>query len=307
MDNVSDMAARFGRVITAMVTPFDEAGRLDLDAAASLARWLVDQGNEGLVVTGTTGEAPTLTDDEKVSLWRAVREVVDVPVLAGTGSNDTAHTVHLTKEAEACGVDGALVVTPYYNRPSQAGIEAHFRTVAESTSLPLVLYDIPVRTGRKIDTGVLVKLASELPNVVAVKDAAGDPAETARLVASVGDRLDVYSGDDSLTLPLLSVGAVGVIGVATHWAAPEHRAMVDAFVRGDVDRARRENQVLIESYDFETGPEAPNPIPTKAMMRVMGHRVGRCRPPMGPEPEWLEDRARHVLSNLVKRREEQVS
>ncbi|GIU83884.1 MAG: 4-hydroxy-tetrahydrodipicolinate synthase [Acidimicrobiales bacterium] len=301
------MAARFGRVITAMVTPFDEAGRLDLDAAASLARWLVDQGNEGLVVTGTTGEAPTLTDDEKVSLWRAVREVVDVPVLAGTGSNDTAHTVHLTKEAEACGVDGALVVTPYYNRPSQAGIEAHFRTVAESTSLPLVLYDIPVRTGRKIDTGVLVKLASELPNVVAVKDAAGDPAETARLVASVGDRLDVYSGDDSLTLPLLSVGAVGVIGVATHWAAPEHRAMVDAFVRGDVDRARRENQVLIESYDFETGPEAPNPIPTKAMMRVMGHRVGRCRPPMGPEPEWLEDRARHVLSNLVKRREEQVS
>jgi 4-hydroxy-tetrahydrodipicolinate synthase len=290
--------ARFGAVITAMVTPFGGDGALDLDAAASLARWLVDQGNDGLVVAGTTGEGPVLTDDEKVDLWRAVAEAVTVPVVAGTGSNDTAHSVALTRRAADCGVAGALVVTPYYNRPSQAGIEAHFRAVAEASQLPILIYDIPVRTGRKVSHEVLVRLARELPQVVGVKDAAGDPAATARLVAEAPGGFEVYSGDDGLTLPLLAVGAVGVIGVATHWAAPLVGEMIAAFAKGDVVRAREANARLLPSYAYETGDAAPNPVPAKAMMRVLGHAVGQCRLPLGPAPAGLEDRAGRVLEGL---------
>ncbi|HEX8582385.1 MAG TPA: dihydrodipicolinate synthase family protein, partial [Acidimicrobiales bacterium] len=220
-------------------------GALDLDAAASLARWLVDQGNDGLVVAGTTGEGATLTDDEKVDLWRAVREAVTVPVVAGTGTYDTRHTIHLTERAAEVGVDGALVVTPYYNRPSQAGLEAHFRAVAAAPGF------------------------------------------------------EVYSGNDDQTLALLAVGAVGVIGVATHWSAGHHAEMIAAFAKGDVARAREVNARLLASYAFETSDEAPNPIPTKAMLRVLGHRVGHCRPPVGPTPDGLEDRARAVLAGLT--------
>ena len=289
---------RFGAVLTAMVTPFDDDGALDLDAAASLARWLVDQGNDGLVVAGTTGEGATLTDDEKVDLWRAVREAVTVPVVAGTGTYDTRHTIHLTERAAEVGVDGALVVTPYYNRPSQAGLEAHFRAVAAATDLPVLVYDIPVRTGRKVAHDVLVRLASEVPGVVGVKDAAVDVAATARLVAAAPG-FEVYSGNDDQTLALLAVGAVGVIGVATHWSAGHHAEMIAAFAKGDVARAREVNARLLASYAFETSDEAPNPIPTKAMLRVLGHRVGHCRPPVGPTPDGLEDRARAVLAGLA--------
>ena len=175
---------RFGRVITAMVTPFDDDGALDLDAAVELARWLAAHGSDGLVLSGTTGESSVLTDDEKVSLWRAVADAVTIPVLAGTGSNDTAHSVALTRQAAASGVDGVLVVTPYYNRPSQAGLHEHFRAVAEAAGdLPVVLYDIPIRTGRRIETATMLRLAREVPAVVGVKDAAGDPPTTAHLVA----------------------------------------------------------------------------------------------------------------------------
>jgi 4-hydroxy-tetrahydrodipicolinate synthase len=290
--------ARFGAVVTAMVTPFADDGSLDVDAAVALARWLVDHGNDGLVLAGTTGEGPVLTDDEKVDLWRAVAEAVTVPVVAGTGSNDTVHSIELTRRAAGCGVAGVLVVTPYYNRPSQAGIEAHLRAVAEASDLPVLVYDIPVRTGRKVSHDVLVRLAREVPNVVGVKDAAGDPAGTARLLADAPDGFEVYSGDDALTLPLLSVGAVGVVGVATHWAAPHASEMVTSFQKGDVAHARDVNQRLIPSYGYETGDAAPNPIPAKAMMRVLGHRVGQCRLPLGPAPAGLEDRAREVLDNL---------
>lgn len=291
--------ARFGAVVTAMVTPFAHDGSLDVDGAVALARWLADHGSDGLVVTGTTGEGTVLDDDEKEALWRAVAEAVSIPVLAGTGSNDTAHSVALTRRAASCGVAGALVVTPYYNRPSQAGIEAHFRAVAGATELPLVLYDIPVRTGRKVSHDVLVRLAREVPTVVAVKDAAGDVAGTARLIDATPDSFELYSGDDSLTLALLSVGAVGVIGVATHWAAPQFAEMIAAFAKGDVVRAREVNATLFESYRFETGDAAPNPIPTKAMMRALGQRVGQCRLPLGPAPDGLDDRAREVLAALA--------
>jgi 4-hydroxy-tetrahydrodipicolinate synthase len=291
--------ARFGRVITAMVTPFDERGALDLDAAATLADWLVTNGSDGLVLCGTTGESPVLTDSEEVALTRVVRSTVSVPILLGTGSNDTAYAVEATRRSAELGVDGILLVTPYYNRPPQSGLDAHFRAIAAATDLPVVLYDIPVRTGRKIETDVILRLVQEVPNVVGLKDAAGDPTESARLVAQAPSGFELYSGDDAYTLPLLSIGAVGVISVASHWAGRQLGEMISAFEKGDVVAATRINAGLIESYDFESSPDAPNPIPTKAMLRVLGLPVGHCRLPMGPGPADLEDRARAVLAALA--------
>ncbi len=289
---------RFGRVLTAMVTPFTEGGALDLDGAARLARWLVANGNEGLVVAGTTGESPTLTHTEQAELVAAVVEAVDVPVVAGAGSNDTRAAIDLTERCAAAGADGILHVAGYYNRPSQAGLDAHFRHCADATDLPVLIYDIPGRTGRKVATETMARLAREVPNIVGVKDAAGSPGETARLLEMAPDGFEVYSGDDSLTLPLMSIGAVGVIGVATHWAGIQMKAMFDAFESGRVAEATAINRRLLDSYDFETGDAAPNPVPTKCMMRVLGLPAGPCRLPMGPEPSGLEDRAREVLAAL---------
>ena len=263
-----------------------------------MARWLVEQGNDALVVTGTTGEASTLTDEEQVAVWRTVRAALDVPLVVGSGTNDTRHAGELTAQAAAAGMDGVLLVTPYYNRPSQAGIEAHFRHVAGCTELPVILYDIPARTGRKISHEVLLRLASEVPNVVAVKDAAGDPAASAQLLAEAPEGFELYSGDDALTLPLLSIGAVGTIGVCTHWSAPQVGAMIAAFGKGDVAEARRINATLLESYGFETGDLTPNPIPTKAMLTALGLPAGPCRLPMGPVPGALIETAREVHGRL---------
>ncbi|MBW3610253.1 MAG: 4-hydroxy-tetrahydrodipicolinate synthase [Actinobacteria bacterium] len=290
--------ARFGAVVTAMVTPFDDDLGVDYDAAVSLARWLGDHGSDGLVLAGTTGESPTLTDDEKLELFRTVAQAVTVPVVAGVGSADTRHSVELARAAATTGVAGLLVVTPYYSRPSQAGLFAHFSAVAGATDLPVVVYDIPPRTGRKVATATLVALAREVANVVAVKDAAGNPAESARLVTAAPGSFELYSGDDGFTLPLLAVGAVGVISVASHWVGPTMGAMIQAFEKGDVAGARRHNQRMLASFAFETGDDAPNPVPTKAMLRVLGHHVGQCRPPMGPAPEGLEDRARQLQAEL---------
>jgi 4-hydroxy-tetrahydrodipicolinate synthase len=294
--------ARFGRVATAMVTPFTDDGSLDVDGAVALARWLQEQGNEGLVLAGTTGEAPTLTDAEKLTLWEAVADAVTIPIVAGSGTNDTAHSVHLTAEASKLGIAGILALCPYYNRPSQAGIEGHLRAIAESTDLPVIIYDIPVRTGRKVSTALLVRLAHEVDNMVGVKDAAGNPAETARLIAAAPADHEVYSGDDALTLPLLAVGAVGLIGVATHWCAPDVVQMLDRWDAGDAAGAREVNDRLLESWAYETGDDCPNPGPAKAMLRHLGQPAGRCRPPMDADPAWLADAATDVLANLVAAR-----
>lgn len=291
-------AARFGRVVTAMATPFTPSGELDLDGAQRLAAHLVGDGSEGLVVSGSTGEASTLTDDERVALWRAVVEAVGAPVIAGATSNDTAHSLELVRRAEQAGVAGVLAVTPYYNRPSQAGLDAHFRAVAAATALPVVVYDIPVRTGRRIARETMLRLAEEVGNIVAVKDATGDPAATARLLAEAPPGFECYVGDDALTLPLLAVGAVGLIGVATHWCGAECGEMIGRFLGGDVAGAREVNAALIESFTFETGDEAPNPIPVKAMLRVLGLPAGECRLPLGAAPGGLEGRARSVLAAL---------
>lgn len=292
--------ARFGRVLTAMATPFAPDGDLDLDGAQELAQWLIRTGSDGLVVAGTTGESPTLTHDEQVDLVAAVVEAVDAPVVAGAGSNDTRAAIDLTERCAAAGATGLLHAAGYYNRPSQAGLAAHFRACASATDLPIVIYDIPVRTGRKIATETMAELARDVPNIVAVKDAAGDPGETARLLSMAPDGFEVYSGDDSLTLPLMAVGAAGVIGVATHWAGAETAAMFDAFERGDMAEAAAINRRLIPSYRFETSDTAPNPVPTKCALRLLGQPSGPCRLPMGPEPGGLEAQARAVLSGLGK-------
>jgi len=290
--------ARFGQILTAMVTPFDERGAVDLVGAATLAKWLVEHGNDGLVIAGTTGEAATLSHDEQIDLIAAVVEAVDVPVVAGAGSNNTTAAVELTERATAAGATAILQVTPYYNRPSQQGIADHFRATAEATDLPVILYDIPVRTGRKVQTELLLELAHSVDNIVALKDAAGDPAETASLIAQAPDGFEVYSGDDGLTLPLLAVGGVGVIGVATHWTGLEHRAMFDAWDAGDIKTAQAKNTAMLPSFDYETGDDAPNPTPTKALLRLLGLPVGHCRPPMAAEPADLADRARTILTGV---------
>lgn len=291
--------SRFGRVLTAMITPFDADGGLDLDGAQRLASWLVEHGTDGIVVNGTTGESPTLSATESVDLFRAVRQAVDVPVIAGTGSNDTAHAIRQSEAAAGIGVDALLVVAPYYNKPSQAGLDRHFRLVAAATDLPVILYDIPGRTSRKVDTDTIVRLANEVPSIVALKDAGGSPAETAVVVAETPDDFEVHSGDDNLTLPLLAVGARAAISVAAHWAGPQIQAMFSAFDAGDLPEAIRINQRLLPSYAFESTLDAPNPVPTKAMLRTLGLPAGECRPPMGPTPEGLEVEAKELWEALV--------
>lgn len=296
---------RFGSVLTAMITPFNDDLSLDLDGAQKLAKWLVDHGNDGLVIAGTTGEAPTLTHGEQADLVRAVVEAVGdrAAVIAGCGSNDTVAAIALTAAITAAGADAALVVAPYYNKPGQAGLYDHFRSVAAATDLPVMLYDIPGRTGRKVFTETILSLAHDVENIVALKDASGNPGETAMLIAEAPDGFEVYSGDDGLTLPLLAVGAVGTIGVATHWTAPEHQEMFAALVDGNLAEATAINQRMLPSFAFETGDELPNPIPTKAVMRVLGLPGGPCRPPMGPVRTDLSAEAKMILSTTSIGRE----
>ena len=249
--------ATFGRVLTAMVTPFHADGSLDLDGAVELATWLTTEGgNDGLVINGTTGESPTLTQDEQIAVIEAVVEAVDVPVIAGAGSNDTKVAVSNAERSVAVGAAGLLHVSPYYNRPSQAGLADHYRACAAAAAQPVIIYDIPGRTGRKVATETLIDLLESVDNIIGIKDAAGDPGETARLLSLAPSGTEVYSGDDNLTLPFLSVGAVGTIGVATHWVGNETKAMMEAFFDGDVERAIGINRALMPSYAFETGDEA---------------------------------------------------
>ncbi len=285
-----------------MISPFDDSSKLDVEGAVELAKWLVEQGNEGLVVSGTTGESPTLSIDEKLTLFEAVAAAVTVPIIAGTTGSNTIHDIGLTDEAEKLGIAGVLGVCPYYNRPSQAGIEAHFRAIAATTDLPVVLYDIPARSGRKIESDTIVRLANDVPNIVALKDAANNPGATAQVLQHTPNDFEVYSGEDKMTLPLMAVGAVGVIGVATHWCAPDMREMFDAWGRNDISAAQKANSRMIESFAFETGDLAPNPVPTKAMMRLLGKPGGEPRLPMGPTPAGLEDEARGVYDRLVAAR-----
>ncbi len=272
------MAGRFGAVATAMVTPFNDDTSLDLDRAQEVAAWLLDHGSDSLVVAGTTGESPTLTDREKADLWQAVVEAVKGKgaVVAGTGTYDTAHSIHLTKEAEATGVDGVLVVSPYYNKPPQTGLIEHFTAVARSTALPVILYNIPGRTGVRIANETLLRLA-DVENIVGVKDATGDLVGAAELHAAAPD-FEIISGEDALTFPLVCQGATGVISVTSHVAGERMRQMIDLVATGDVPAARKIHLDLLPLYSalFHT----TSPIPVKAAMGLIGEPVGPPRLPL---------------------------
>jgi len=283
-----------------MITPFTPAGELDLDGAVTLARHLVAIGNDALVIAGSTGEAAMLDDAERIALWRAVAAAVEVPVLAGSTTGDTRHSVELTKAAESAGVSGILATTPYYSRPSQHGIAEHFCAVAAATSLPVMLYDIPSRTGRRLSHETVLGVANAAANVVGLKDASGDPSATARLIAASSPDFAVYSGDDALTLPLLALGSSGIVSVAAHWCAPEMAEMIGAFLTGDVERARAINTALLPSYSFESSDDAPNPLPTKAMMRTLKLPAGQCRLPLGDAPPELDADAQALFDSLER-------
>ena len=229
---------RFGTLLTAMVTPFTSDGEVDYKQAAELANKLVEDGCDGLVVTGTTGETSTLTDAENLGMFRAVKEAVGdrAAIVAGTGTNDTAHSVHLSQQAAALGVDGLLIVTPYYNKPSQAGVQAHFEKIASSTDVPVMVYDIPGRSSIPIQPETMIRLAQH-PNIVAVKDAKADFAAATRVMAETD--LLFYSGDDGLTLPWMAMGAVGLVGVTTHVATRRFRELIDAVNANDLGTARK--------------------------------------------------------------------
>ena len=294
-----DVTARLGTVLTAMVTPFKSDGSLDTAAAARLAAHLVDSGCDGLVLSGTTGESPTTTDDEKLTLLRTVMEAVGdrARIIAGAGSYDTAHSIHLAKACADEGAHGLLVVTPYYSRPSQAGLLAHFTAVADATDLPVVLYDIPPRSVVPIAWDTIRALA-EHPNIVAIKDAKGDLHGGGQIIAETG--LAYYSGDDALNLPWLAMGAVGVISVWGHFAAGQLREMLSAFGSGDVATARKINVGLGRLSDAQV--RLGGVTMSKAGLGLLGFDVGLPRlPQLPPSPDELTALAEDMRAAAVLR------
>ena len=269
--------APFGRLITAMITPFAKDGSIDWDGVATLANHLADHGHDAIAVNGTTGEAPTTKSSEKLEIIKVVKSTVGlrVKVLSGAGDNETSYTVEQAKRSADAGADGLLIVTPYYNKPPQAGIEAHFKAVASATELPIMMYDIPGRTGVEIESDTIVRLF-ELPNIVALKDAKGNLAATSDVIARCG--IPVYSGDDILNLPFLSIGAVGFVSVCGHTVGNELKEMLNAWFAGDTARALEIHQKLIPVFKgtFKT----PGAILTKAAMNLMGLPGGTTRLPL---------------------------
>lgn len=271
----------FGHVMTAMVTPFTADGAVDYERFARLARHLVANGSDGLVIAGTTGESPTLSDEEKLALWKAGVDAVGgrALVVAGTGTYDTAHSVELTRRAVEVGVDGVMAVTPYYSRPDQTGLLRHFTAIADASEVPVLLYNIPGRSARVIEVDTLAHLA-EHDRIVAVKDAVDDVAFTTRTRVKVGDALAIYSGSDIFTLPQLALGAVGVVSVASHVAGPQIAAMVAAHHAGDHHEALRLHDALVPVFDLCFAE--PNPQPVKAAVGRLWEDVGEPRLPMVP-------------------------
>jgi 4-hydroxy-tetrahydrodipicolinate synthase len=272
------IAAPFGRMITAMVTPFDKDGAIDWDGVARLAQHLVDNGHDGIAVNGTTGEAPTTKSSEKLEIIKVVKSVVGpkITVLSGAGDNETSYTVEQAKRSEDAGADGLLVVVPYYNKPPQAGVEAHFRAVAAATKLPIMMYDIPGRTGIEIENDTIVRLFDSVENIVALKDAKGNSASTSWVIQRCG--IPVYSGDDILNLPLLSIGAVGFVSVCGHTVGLQLKAMLDAWFAGDSAKALSIHQQLLPVF---TGTfRTQGAILTKAAMNLMGLPGGTTRLPL---------------------------
>lgn len=278
--------AYFGRLLTAMVTPFNEDGSINCEAAADFAEWLLANGSDGLVVEGSTGEAATMFMDEKIAVLKAIVERVNgrAPIIVGAGTNCTASTLELINAVEACGVDGLLVVGPYYNKPTQEGYYQHFAAVAKSTNLPVIVYNVPGRTGSNIEPKTIARLATEFPNIVAVKEAAGNVAQTAELFRVLPDNVTIYSGDDGLILPFMSVGARGVISVLGNIGGQMLQDVMQLYSEGKVAEAAELNKKLVplaNSMFIES-----NPIPVKyAVTKVTGINAGAPRLPLTPLSE----------------------
>jgi 4-hydroxy-tetrahydrodipicolinate synthase len=285
-----------------MVTPFTPTGAVNYDVASEIARYLVAQGSDGLVVAGSTGEGSSLTDGERLDLFRCVSEAVTVPVLGGTTDANTAHSVELTRLASSTGLAGILATTPAYARPNQAGIAGHLSAVARATHLPVMLYDIPSRTGRKIHSSTTIELVRGHDNIVALKDASADLTQAAATKEALGDGFDLYSGDDSLTLDFLRIGGVGVVSVAGHWASPEFSMMVNAALDGQWELAEQIAVRLAPSCAWEGTESYPNPMPSKAALRFLGYAVGGCRLPHGPDDVTLDEQAHTIVTELIAQR-----
>lgn len=289
----------FGKILTAMVTPFDSQGEIDFPATKNLIEYLIANGTDGLVVSGTTGESPTLTEKEKVELFKFVVKTVDgrVPVIAGTGSYNTKASIELTVEAENAGVDGIMLVTPYYNKPSQEGMYEHFKAIAAATNLPIILYNIPGRSVINLSVDTVIQL-SKIPNIVAIKEASGNLDAMAEIIENTSEDFLLYSGDDGLTIPVLSIGGTGVISVASHVIGNEMQTMIKKFEMGHVKDAAKDHRRLLPIMKvlFAT----PNPTSVKAALNLNGIQVGGVRLPMIP---LNNDQLNH-LQNVLKRYQE---
>jgi 4-hydroxy-tetrahydrodipicolinate synthase len=269
----------FGQVLTAMVTPFDQNGIIDFEATKALVNHLIENGSDGLVIAGTTGESPTLTTDEKVELFKFVVNVVEgrVPVIAGTGSNNTKASISLTRLAEEAGVDGIMLVTPYYNKPSQEGMYQHFKAIAEATSLSIMLYNIPGRSVVNMSVETIVRL-SKIENIVCIKEASGDLDTMAQIISETASDFTLYSGDDGLTVPVLAIGGAGIVSVASHIIGNEMQDMINSFKNGDIVKASTLHRNLLPLMKALFA--APNPTPVKAALNMRGINVGGVRLPM---------------------------
>ncbi|MFT9847187.1 4-hydroxy-tetrahydrodipicolinate synthase [Aneurinibacillus sp. REN35] len=289
----------FGRMLTAMVTPFDKELNVDKKRTEALVEHLIATGTTALVVAGTTGESPTLTGSEKVALFRHVVELVNgrIPVIAGTGSNNTAASIELTQQAAQAGVDGIMLVVPYYNKPSQEGLYQHFKTIAQSTKLPVMLYNIPGRSVINMTAETTVRLATDVANIVAIKEANGDLGQMSRIIEQTPDDFVLYTGDDGMTLPCMSVGGKGVVSVASHVIGREMKEMIQAFAGGEVAKAARMHRQLLPI--FEGLFIAANPTPVKAALNMQGIQVGGVRLPLVD----LTEEERTFVTNLFPQKE----
>lgn len=273
------MSLPFGELVTAIITPFKDNGALNPEKAGELALYLAQNGSDALVVCGTTGESPTLSDEEKTEMFSAVKEAVrgKARVIAGTGVNDTVKAARLTEKAQACGVDGIMLVVPYYNKPSQEALYRHFSTVAAATTLPVMLYNVPGRTGVNMTSDTTLRLAA-VSNIRAVKEASADLEQISRISKDMPPDFYIYSGDDAMTLPVLAVGGAGVVSVASHIAGPEIREMIQEFKAGRINRARDIHLRLLPL--FKTLFVTSNPVPVKGALNLLGHAAGPVRPPL---------------------------
>ncbi|MEH7123367.1 4-hydroxy-tetrahydrodipicolinate synthase [Bacillus sp. JJ1773] len=287
----------FGQVLTAMVTPFDHNGEVDFEATKNLVNYLIENGSDGLVVAGTTGESPTLTEEEKVVLFKFVVEVAGgrVPIIAGTGSNNTRASISLTRKAEEAGVDGIMLVAPYYNKPSQEGMYQHFKAIAEATSLPIMLYNIPGRSVVNMSVETIVRL-SEIQNIVAIKEASGDLDAMAQIISQTPADFTLYSGDDGLTLPVLAIGGAGIVSVAAHIIGNEMQDMINSFKNGELQKAAAAHRELLPI--MKALFNAPNPTPVKAALNLQGIQVGGVRLPLVPLNNTEMTALQEVLQTL---------